>query len=756
MRFPTSTHACSSQFHDKTMTAERISIDISGMTCAACAQRIERVLHRVPEIEQAVVDLAQDRAVISLRGGGDSKAGVAAALAAIVSAGYQGFARGGTLAERRETRARRDAALRAESRLLHIRAFVAMLIALPFLVAMGIEVFQSAHGHVIPPEVQFGLALIAQSFCAWPFYHRAYAALRSGTSNMDVLVVLGTTTAFILSLRHLWDGSAHHGAPLYFEGSVAVIAFVLVGKVIERAAKHEAGAALTALADMLPDQVTIREGGAERLVLRETLQPGMQVVARPGAILPVDGVVVEGHAFLDESSLTGESLPVSRGIGDVVQAGSGVSGGVLLVEVRAVQDETRLARLARLIEDAGLADAPSLSLADRISRVFVPAIVGIAVLTALSWLLAGAGLERALLIATSVLVVACPCALGLATPIALVAGASAAARRGLILADHAALEAGAEITAVAFDKTGTLTAGKPTLVRVVASEGSEDEALQAAARLAHLSDHPIDAAIVAGARGLGVFREGIEDFAAKAGSGLSGAFEGQHLQLGSKAFLDPAGNQAAALAALEARLDPVERCLPASYLGVDGAIRAILVVGDPVRPDARAAIADLRSLGIRSIMLSGDRQEVVDPVAAGLGIDDARGGLKPEDKLAALKALAGGGTRLAFVGDGLNDGPALRMAHVGIAMGTGTEVAKSAASVVLARPDPRLVADFIRVARRTRAGIRENLALAFLFNGIAVPLAVAGMLSPAVAGAAMALSSISVAGNALRLSSFVR
>ena len=410
--------------------------------------------------------------------------------------------------------------------------------------------------------------------------------------------------------------------------------------------------------------------------------------------------------------------------------------------------------MLRLLERSRQAKPRLLTLAERVARGFSVAVLAIAAVVSVLWLMIRP--EVALANTIAVLVVACPCALGLATPIALVAGASAAARRGLILADHAALEAGAEITAVAFDKTGTLTTGKPTLVRVVASEGTEDDALQVAARLAHLSDHPIDAAIVVGARERGVFRQEVEGFAAKAGSGLSGVFEGQRLQLGSKAFFDPDGLQAGEISALEARLDPATRCLPASYLAVDGRLRAVLVVGDPVRPDARAAISDLRSLGIRSIMLSGDRQEVVNPVAAELGIDDARGGLKPEDKLAALKLLAAGGTKLVFVGDGLNDGPALRMAHVGIAMGTGTEVAKSAASVVLARPDPRLVADFIRVARRTRAGIRENLALAFLFNGIAVPLAIAGMLSPAVAGAAMALSSISVAGNASRLSRFVR
>lgn len=732
------------------------------MTCAACAQRIERVLKKTPGIAEAMVDLAQDRAVISPDDNTTESRALEAALAAIADAGYQGFARGGSLKERSANREKREAALRAESRILHLRAFVAIVIALPFLVAMGIEVFQAEHGHVIPPLWQLGLALVAQTFCAWPFYHRAWAALRGGTSNMDVLVVLGTTTAFALSLRHVLDGSAHHGAPLYFEGSVAVIAFVLLGKLIERAAKHEAGAALTALAGMLPDKVIIREGAGERAVPRETLRPGMLVIARPGTILPVDGVVIEGRAFLDEASLTGESLPVSRTVGDRVQAGSGVSGGTLVIDVQAVQDETRLARLARLIEDAGLTDAPAMSLVDRISRVFVPAIIVIAVLAALGWLLAGAGGERALIIATSVLVVACPCALGLATPIALVAGASAAARKGLILADHAALEAGAGITQVAFDKTGTLTEGKPSLVAVHvirASDvirGNEDEALQLAARLAAHSDHPIDTAIVAGARARGVFRDGIDDFTAVSGGGLAGVSEGRSLRLGSKAYIDPAGGEASAITTLEATLEPAFRALPASYLAVDGHIRAILVVGDPLRSTSMEAIVDLHRLGVATLMLSGDRQEVVGPVARELGIDDARGGLKPEDKLAVLNGIVEAGERLAFVGDGLNDGPALRAAHVGIAMGTGTEVAKGAASVVLARPDPRLVADFIRVARRTRDGIRENLVLAFLFNGTAIPLAVAGMLSPAVAGAAMALSSVSVALNAIRLSRFGR
>jgi Cu+-exporting ATPase len=744
------------------MTLDRLAIDISGMTCSACAKRIEKVLKARPEIAEASVDLAGDRAVLVPKAGTEAGEAIEAALAAIAEAGYRGFAQGGSAAERAASRAARAEAGRAEQFWLRLRVFVAFVLALPFLVAMAIETAGDSHGHLIPPLAQAIMAAIAQIFCAWPFYGRAIAALRGGSANMDVLVVLGTLTAFALSLRHVLDGSAAHGAPLYFEGSVAVIAFVLLGKLIEKAAKREAGSALTALAGMLPDEVTIRDAAGEHVVSRADIRPGMRVVARPGTILAVDGRIIEGRAFLDEASLTGESIPVSRGpgervqagSGERVQAGSGVSGGALLVEVEAVQDETRLARLARLIEDAGVSDAPSATLVDQISRVFVPAIIVLAIATAAGWLFAGAGLERALIIAISVLVVACPCALGLATPIALVAGASAAARAGLVLADHAALDAGARLTHVAFDKTGTLTEGKPSLVAIRVSTGSEEEALSLASRLAGHSSHPIDGAITGAARQRGVFREGIEDFRAVSGGGLSGRAEGQALTLGARAFLDPESRQSAAFEALVAKLTPEERALPASFLAVDGVPRAVLVVGDPLRAHAPEAIAMLAAEGISPVLLSGDRQEVVAPVAAVLGIADARGGLKPEDKLAALDAIRASGAVLGFVGDGLNDGPALRAADVGFAMGGGTEVAKGAASVVLARPDLTLIARFARIARRTRSGIRENLALAFLFNGIAIPLAVAGKLSPAIAGAAMALSSVSVVLNALRLARY--
>lgn len=731
------------------MTNATFSLDISGMSCAACAQRIERVLARHPDIAEARVDFAQERAAIRLNAGVAERAGTAEALELIRHAGYHGFPRGGSTAERQARREARERARKAEFRLLTLRAILGTALALPFLVAMVYETATGSTVHLLPIWYQVGAASIAQSLLAWPFYRGAWAALRAGGSNMDVLVVLGTLTAYLLSLRHVLDGSIHHGAPLYFEGAVAVIAFVLAGKVIEKRARREAGAALSALSALLPEHVSIRDGAGDRSIERAALQPGMLVVVKPGQIVPVDGIIREGEASLDESSITGESLPVRRKVGEPVQSGSAVSGGALAVEAMATGDETRLARLARLIEDADGGDATRIALVDRISGIFVPAVLGLALASFAYWWGIGAGGERALVIASSVLVVACPCALGLATPIALVAGANAAARQGLIIADLSALEAGAGLTHLALDKTGTLTIGRPSVATISASGSDENLALALAAGLARQSDHPLDAAIVAEAKARGVEPAAIGAFSAQAGGGLAGTFEGAEIRLGSLEFAAPgAPAQAAALVA-SLPADYAES--PAALLSRAGEPLALFAFADPPRPEAAAMIAAVKALGIEPVMLSGDRPAVAAATASRLGIESVRGGLKPADKVVALATIRAQGAVLGFVGDGLNDGPALSAAHVGLAMGTGTEVAKGAAKVVLARPDLALVARFIRLARRTRQAVRENLALAFLFNIIAIPLAMAGMLSPAIAGAAMALSSVSVVLNALRL-----
>jgi len=527
-----------------------------------------------------------------------------------------------------------------------------------------------------------------------------------------------------------------------------VIAFVLIGKVVEQRAKREAGVALNALASLLPETVEIEEAAGLRSLPRQAVTPGMLARIRPGSVLPVDGLIVDGVAFLDESSLTGESFPVRRGPGEKVQAGAIVRGGALSVRVEAVEDETRLARLARLIEDAGTGSAARIPLIDLLTRVFVPAVLVIAVFAFAWWLWQGEDFSRALIIAASVLVVACPCALGLATPIALMAGRRAGARLGLIVVDQAAFEAGARLDRVVFDKTGTLTTGQPTL-QAIHAVGDRDDALMLAAALAARSDHPLDLAIRRAAHEKALGLPEPEDWKSAPGGGLSGRVGSVQVRLGAQAFAE-VGAQGS-FNPLVALMKDLERVQPASFLSVDGKPQAIFIVFDPPRPDSSRAIAELHGMGIETTILSGDRQAVVDSVALVLGVDQAFGGMKPEDKLAWLQARMKQGSVVAFVGDGLNDGPALQAAAVGLAMGTGTEVAKGAASVILSRPDPRLVSQFIALSRRVRFAIVENLFLAFVFNAVALPLAFLGHLSPAIAGAAMALSSISVAVNALRL-----
>jgi len=727
-----------------------LRIDISGMTCAACAQRLTRVLKQAPGMREVQVDFAQERAQVALLPGTTPEAGLASALRAIEAAGYHGFAQGGSEAERAEQRDRLGALARGAQRRLAARAGFALLIAAVFFTMMMAEM-ASGRMHLIAPWLQAVLAGLVQALCGYPFYASAWSSVKNRSANMDVLVVLGTSTAYLLSLVAVLDGSAHHGAPLYFEGSVAVLAFVLLGQWIERRARHEAGAALNALGALLPEEVTILDGG-ERRIPRAALEIGMRVLVKPGQIVPVDGMIRAGQAFLDEASITGESLPIARGVGEAVQAGSSVSGGALEIEAQAVADETRIARLSRLIEDAGVMHAPVLSLVDRVSAVFVPVVIGLALLTLLGWWLAGVGVGPALIIMASVLVVACPCALGLATPIALVAGASAAARQGLLLADHAALETGARVTHVVFDKTGTLSLGQPALLAMKTDGIAEEEALFLATRLAKGSDHPLDGAVLRAARARGDVDFDIADFSALAGAGLKGKHAGIELRLGARDFCAGDAAEKAAGAALQAQLAAEYSALPQAFLSENGQIRAVFAFGDPLRPEAMAAIAALKAQGLAPVILSGDRVEVVAEAAKALGIPDAEGGLKPGDKLVKLAALAKAGAITAFVGDGLNDGPALRAAALGIAMGGGTEVAKGAASLILARPDLMLVPRFIQLCRRTRLAIRENLGLAFVFNGIAIPLAMAGQLSPALAGAAMAASSVLVVLNAVRLS----
>ncbi|HRK23998.1 MAG TPA: cation-translocating P-type ATPase [Beijerinckiaceae bacterium] len=723
-----------------------VTLDVSGMTCAACAARLQRVLAAVPGVVSADVSLPLERADVDWPAGQS----VQVLIGAVEAAGFHANLRGASSEARRIAREARAIRRRQEDRRTLLLAALACGLALPFWIDMLRMMASGDHAPLLHPAVQAVLAGLAQLICGARFYRGAAAALRGGAANMDVLVVLGTSAAYALSLFNLLADRVHHGGGLYFEAGVTVLAFLLIGKVMEGRARHGASEALEALAAGAPRHALRIVDGVETLVEAASLKPGDVVAVRPGAQVPADGRIIEGAAAFDESLLTGESLPVARGVGDAVIAGAIASGGRVLVDVTASGDDTRLQRIGRLIEDADIARSPTQQLADRISAVFVPLVIAVALVAGIGWWLALGALEPALLTAVAVLVVACPCALGLATPIALVAGANAAARAGLIVSDHAALDTAGRLDRVAFDKTGTLTCGVADVVGIAVVRGTALEALRLAAALAARSDHPLDQALVRRASVQGLALPPADEFSAEPGRGVRGRVEGRMICMGNAAFL---AEQGVAIVEPASVLDDPSLAAAGSLvlLADEAGLIAAIGFADAPRPETAEALHRIAALGLKLTVLSGDRPEAVAAFARPLGLGDARAGLAPDAKIRMIEAMRRDGEVVALAGDGVNDAPALRAADLGIAMGSGTEAAKAAASVTLARPDPRLVATLIEAGRATRRTIAENLAFAFLFNGVGIPLAAMGKLSPVLAGAAMAASSVSVALNAWRL-----
>jgi Cu+-exporting ATPase len=614
---------------------------------------------------------------------------------------------------------------------------LAAALTAPFLVGMVGMAF--GRDWMPPPVLQ---AILAAALLLGPglrFHRGALAALRARTGNMDLLVSLGTGAAFLLSAWLMWRGHAH---ALYFEASAVIVFFVLLGKQLEARARRATGAAFRALLDLRPRTARRVVDGAEEDVPAALLRVGDTIAIRPGERIPADATVLEGEAAADEAPLTGESRAVEKRPGSRLSTGTTILDGRLLARVTATGEETVLARVAALVAAAQASRAPIQQMVDRVSAAFVPAVVGIALLTAIGWLLAGAAAETAIIHAVSVLVVACPCALGLATPAAIMAGTGAAARAGILLRDAEAIERGAGITAVAFDKTGTLTEGRPRLAALHGDAG----ALRLAAALQSGSEHPLARAVLTAHAGPVPPASG---FRALPGRGVRGTVEGRPLLLGSARLLEEAGlpDPFAAEAVAEAAQG---RSL--AWLAEEGrAVLALLAFEDAPRPGAAGAVAALRAQGLRVLLLSGDNAAAAGALSARLGIGEVEAALLPADKLERIKALQSGGERVAMVGDGINDAPALAQADLGIAMGSGTDAAMAAAAVTLLRGDPALVPAALHLTRRTRARIRQNLFFAFSYNAALLPLAALGMLSPALAGGAMALSSVSVLANALGL-----
>ncbi len=717
-----------------------VRLQIEGMTCASCVGRVERALKKVPGVASAEVNLATEGAEVCLLPGGT---GADALLAAVEKAGYHA-----RVLQDEAPAPLPDDALHALWPVL-----AAAALSLPLLAQMGAMAVGSAWQ--LPGWLQWALATPVQFWLGARFYRAGWAALRAGSGNMDLLVALGTSAGYGLSVWQLAvHGGGGHAPHLYFEASAVVITLVLLGKWLEGRAKRQTTEAIRALQALRPETARVLRDGTERELPMGQVRVGDQLVVRPGERIPADGEVVEGSSHVDESMLTGESLPVAKHPGARVTGGAVNAEGRLLVRATALGVESTLARIVRLVESAQARKAPIQRLVDQVSAVFVPVVVGIAALTLLGWGLATGDWERAILDAVAVLVIACPCALGLATPAAIMAGTGVAARHGILIKDAQALELAHKVRVVAFDKTGTLTEGRPRLALAAPAAGAEAQLLPWAAALQAGSEHPLARAVLQAAQDQGLHAPAASGVQAVAGRGLQGTVDGHALRLGSSRWMAELGVDTAVLAAAAQEAQAAGRTV--SWLAEvhgGGAPRLVglLAFGDTAKPQAAGAIAALRRQGVRTVLVSGDNAGAAGAVARQLGIDEVHAEVLPGDKAALVASLKAGGTTVAMVGDGINDAPALAAADVGIAMGTGTDVAMQAAGVTLMRGDPALVAGAIDISRRTYAKIRQNLFWAFVYNVVGIPLAAAGLLSPVLAGAAMAFSSVSVVSNALLL-----
>jgi len=715
-----------------------VTLQVGGMTCASCVARVEKALLKVGGVSAASVNLATETATVQIAAGAVG-ATVATLKAAVEKAGYTATTVADAPAPRRGLS---DGWAVAASAALTLPLVAPMLLQL-----VGLDWMPGGWA-------QLALALPVQLLFGARFYISGWKAVRAGAGNMDLLVALGTTAAFGLSLYLLLRHAAHAMPHLYFEASATVITLVRLGKWLEGRAKRQTADAIRALNALRPATARVLRGGAEVELPVEQVRVGDVVIVHPGERIAVDGQISAGRSHVDESLITGESMPVAKDIGDRVTGGAINAEGALTLTTLAVGAETTLARIIRMVESAQAGKAPIQRLVDRVSAVFVPVVLVIALVTAIGWLLATGDWEQAIVNAVSVLVIACPCALGLATPTAIMVGTGVAARRGILIKDAQALELAHAVTIVAFDKTGTLTEGRPTLVALHAAPGfSEDDVLRWSAALQQRSDHPLARAVTTRALERALVVPPSRDAQALPGRGLQAHVDGQLLALGSNRLLQELGADAGTLAAQARSLADEGRTV--SWLIRMEADRAVVLgllgFGDAIKSEAHAAIARLRELGIRTVMLTGDNRGSAEAVARALGIGDFRADVLPADKAAAVQALRTGGAVIAMVGDGINDAPALAAADVGIALATGTDVAMETAGITLMRGDPRLVADALDVSRRTWSTIRRGLFWAFAYNVVGIPLAAFGLLNPVVAGAAMALSSVSVVGNALLL-----
>ncbi|MEQ8200051.1 MAG: heavy metal translocating P-type ATPase [Syntrophomonadaceae bacterium] len=738
-----------SVIHEGPSSPGQAELKIAGMTCAACSARIEKKLNSLPGIGTASVNLATEKATVSYAPG---QIRVEDMIKAIRDLGYD--------AERVESLSHDQARMRKarELRGMRLALLASALLSLPLVMAMVLSLF-SAHspaaGFLHNPYLQMALATPVQFIIGARFYKGSYHALKSGSANMDVLVAMGTSAAYFFSLYNVFSRPAEHGVmpDLYFEASAILITLILLGKYLEAVAKGRTSEAIEKLARLQAKTARVVRQGQEADIPIEEVLAGDIIVVRPGEKVPVDGRIIEGTSSLDESMLTGESLPVDRKTGDPVYGATINRFGVFKMEATRVGKDTALARIIKMVEEAQGSKAPIQKIADRVAGVFVPAVLAIAVVTFTAWYFSGAGLNKSLISAVAVLVIACPCALGLATPTAIMVGTGKGAENGILIKGGEHLELAYKIDTVVLDKTGTITQGQPQLTDIV-TLGSFDEMeiLRLAAAAEKNSEHPLGTAIYG--RGKDVLGQ-VEDpaeFVAVPGQGVRAEVENREIYVGTRKLMR---ERSIFVQALEEQITALEdKGKTAMLMAVDGRLEAILAVADTVKDSSAEAIADLQRMGVEVYMITGDNRRTAEAIAHQTGIGTVLAEVLPENKAREVEKLQSQGKTVAMVGDGINDAPALAVADIGMAMGTGTDVAMETADITLMRGDLRMVPASIRLSRQTMKKIKQNLFWAFFYNIIGIPFAALGMLNPIIAGAAMAFSSVSVVSNSLSLKRF--